>query len=124
MHLLLAQPGEVTDGAEAVDLGQTPADLIVISAADTELAALAEARAALGGEAPELRLASLLHLSHPMSVDLYLEQTAAKARLVVARVLGGEGYWPYGIEQFAARLAEAGVAFAALPGDDKPDGAL
>ena len=41
MHLLLAQPGEVTDGSEAVDLGQTPAELIVISAADTELAALA-----------------------------------------------------------------------------------
>ena len=47
MHLLLAQPGEVTDGSEAVDLGQTPADIIVITAADTELAALAEARASL-----------------------------------------------------------------------------
>jgi len=44
MHLLLAQPGEVSDGSEAVDLGQTPADVIVISAADTELAALSEAR--------------------------------------------------------------------------------
>ncbi len=88
MHLLLAQPGEVTDGSEAVDLSQTPAELIVISAADTELAAMAEARAALGSEAPELRLASLMHLTHPMSVDLYLDQTATKARLVVARVLG------------------------------------
>jgi len=124
MHLLLAQPGEATDSAQAVDLGQTPAELIVISAADTELAALAEARAELGDEAPELRLASLLHLTHPMSVDLYLDQTASKARLVIARILGGEGYWPYGLEQFAARLAAAGVAFAALPGDDKPDAAL
>ena len=124
MHLLLAQPGEVTDGSEAVDLGQTPAELIVITAADTELATLAEAHAELGGEAPDLRLASLMHLTHPMSVDLYLDNTAAKARLVVARVLGGEGYWPYGLEQFAARLGEAGVAFAALPGDDKPDEAL
>ncbi len=124
MHLLLAQPGEISDGSEAVDLGQTPADVIVISAADTELAALSEARAALGDAAPSLRLASLLHLAHPMSVDLYLDQTATKAKIVVARVLGGEGYWPYGIEQFAARLGEAGVAFAALPGDDKPDEAL
>jgi cobaltochelatase CobN len=124
MHLLLAQPGEVTDSAQAVDLGQTPAELIVITAADTELAALAEARAALGPEAPELRLASLLHLTHPMSVDLYLDQTATKARLVIARVLGGEGYWPYGLEQFAARLDAAGVGFAALPGDDKQDAGL
>ncbi len=124
MHLLLAQPGEISDGSEAVDLGQTPADVIVISAADTELAALSEARGSLGDDAPSLRLASLLHLAHPMSVDLYLDQTAMKSKLVIARVLGGEGYWTYGLEQFAARLGEAGVAFAALPGDDKPDEAL
>ncbi|HUF86003.1 MAG TPA: cobaltochelatase subunit CobN [Thermohalobaculum sp.] len=124
MHLLLAQPGEVGDGAEPVDLAQDPAELIVISAADTELAALAEARAQLGPAAPSMRLASLLHLTHPMSVDLYLDRTAAKSRLVVARVLGGEGYWPYGLEQFAARLGAAGIPFAALPGDDKHDSAL
>ena len=123
MHLLLAQPGETTDGAEAVDLGQAPADIIVISAADTELAGLAEARASMKVP-PSLRLASLLHLAHPMSVDLYLDQTALKSKLVIARILGGEGYWRYGLEQFAARLGEAGVPFVALPGDDKPDEAL
>ncbi|MEM1298834.1 MAG: cobaltochelatase subunit CobN, partial [Pseudomonadota bacterium] len=123
MHLLLAQPGETTDGSEAVDLSQSPADVIFISAADTELAALAEARAEMAAP-PGLRLASLMHLSHPMSVDVYLDQTATKARLVIARVLGGEGYWSYGLEQFSARLGEAGVAFAALPGDDKPDSSL
>ncbi|MEM7509035.1 MAG: cobaltochelatase subunit CobN [Pseudomonadota bacterium] len=123
MHLLLAQPGEVTDGSEAVDLAQTPGDLIVITAADTELAALSAARGEMS-DPPDLRLASLMHLAHPLSVDKYLDDTATKARLVIARVLGGEGYWPYGIEQFAARLGEAGIAFAALPGDDKPDAAL
>ena len=123
MHLLLAQPGETTDSSEAVDLGQTPADVLIISAADTELAALAEARAAMA-DPPELRLASLLHLTHPMSVDLYLDQTALQSRLVIVRVLGGEGYWPYGLEQFSARLTDAGITFAALPGDDKPDEAL
>jgi len=124
MHLLLAQPGEVSDGSEAVDLGQTPADVIIISAADTELAALAEARSELGENAPSLRLASLLHLAHPMSVDLYLDQTAVKSKLVIARVLGGESYWSYGIEQFSSRLEKAGIKFAALPGDDKPDETL
>ncbi|MEM6906414.1 MAG: cobaltochelatase subunit CobN, partial [Pseudomonadota bacterium] len=123
MHLLLAQPGQVTDGVEAVDLAQTPGDIVVLSAADTELAALAAARATLA-EPQELRLASLLHLGHPMSVDMYLDQTATRSRLVIARVLGGEGYWAYGLEQFAARLGAAGIPFAALPGDDKPDAAL
>lgn len=123
MHLLAATPGSIDDGSEAVDLGQSPADLVVISAADTELALLSEARAAMT-EAPTLRLASLLHLRHPMSVDLHLDTCAIKSRMVIARVLGGAGYWKYGLEQYAARLHEAGVAFVALPGDDKPDAEL
>ena len=44
MHLLAAQPGAIGDGSEAVDLGQTPGDIVVLSAADSELALLAAAR--------------------------------------------------------------------------------
>ncbi|WP_163847337.1 cobaltochelatase subunit CobN [Pseudooceanicola aestuarii] len=120
MHLLAATPGRIDDGTEAVDLTQTPADLVVISAADTELAALSAARAEMDAP-PGLRLAQLTNLTHPMSVDLHLDQCATRSRLVVARVLGGMGYWRYGMEQYAARLHAAGVPFAALPGDDKPD---
>jgi cobaltochelatase CobN len=123
MHLLAATPGTIDDGKEPVDLGQTPADVIFISAADTELAALSEARAEMANP-PGLRLASLTHLQHPMSVDLHLDNTATKSRLVIARVLGGMGYWRYGIEQYAARCHEAGVPLALLPGDDKPDAEL
>ncbi|MEO1540390.1 MAG: cobaltochelatase subunit CobN [Pseudomonadota bacterium] len=121
MHLLAAQPGAISDGSEPVDPGQDPADVVFISAADTELAALAEARATLGEEAPELRLANLAWLSHPFSVDLYLEKTALGSKLVIVRILGGVAYWSYGLEQFAIRLGEAGIPFVALPGDDKPD---
>ena len=127
MHLLQAQPGEISDGTEPVDLGQSPADVVVVSAADSELAMLAEARAALEAEqepCPSLRLAKLDWLTHPYSVDLYLDQTALRSRLVVARILGGEGYWPYGLEQFSGRIGAAGGLFAAIPGDDKPDDAL
>ena len=122
MHLLLAQAGAISDGSEPVDLAQAPADVVVISAADTELAGLAEARRA--GAGATLRLANLMHFTHPYTVDTYLEQTAIGSRLVIARILGGEAYWPYGLEQFSARLAEAGVPFVALPGDDKPDTVL
>ncbi|MEM6593907.1 MAG: cobaltochelatase subunit CobN [Pseudomonadota bacterium] len=120
MHLLAATPGSIDDGTEPVDLGQTPADLIFISAADTELAALSQARAEMEAP-PSLRLANLTHLQHPMSVDLHIEHCATKSRLVAARVLGGAGYWKYGLVQYAAYLRNAGVPFAALPGDDKPD---
>ena len=120
MHLLAATPGAIDDGSEPVDLAQTPADVVVISAADTELAALSEARSEMDA-APSLRLASMMHLQHPMSVDLHIEACASKSRLVVVRALGGAGYWRYGVEQYAAHLHEAGVSLALLPGDDKPD---
>ncbi len=121
MHLLAARPGDITDGTEPVDPDQSPADVIFISAADTELAALSQARAGLADAAPDLRLAQLGWLKHPYSVDLYLDKTATRSRLVIARLLGGRAYWTYGLDEFSARLKQAGVLFAALPGDDKPD---
>jgi len=38
MHLLLAQKGSLADADEAIDLGQDPADIVFVSAADTEIA--------------------------------------------------------------------------------------
>ena len=119
MHLLNAQPGTIDDN-EPVDLSQTPAEIVFISAADTELAGLSEARGEHASP-PTLRLANLTHLQHPMSVDLHIEQCATKSKLVIARCLGGTGYWKYGLEQYAIHLGLAGVPFAALPGDDKLD---
>ena len=121
MHLLKAQPGVVADGSEAVDLGQTPGDIVVLSAADTELASLAAARATLGETFPAVRLANLMQLSHNASVDLYCEAVIAETRLVIVRLLGGKPYWPYGVEQIAETCAATGATLVLLPGDDQPD---
>src|SRR5690242_1474747 len=127
MHLLAAKPGAISDGSVAVDLGQTPGEIVILSSADTELACLAAAYSRLGPQSrlgagtPQLRLANLLQLSHNLSVDLYVEQVIQHARLVILRLLGGSRYWPYGVEQIAAVCRERGIAFAALPGDDRPD---
>ncbi|VAW10051.1 Aerobic cobaltochelatase CobN subunit, partial [hydrothermal vent metagenome] len=121
MHLLNVQPGAIDDGGEAVDIGQSPADIVILSAADTELATLATAHGAIGPPAPCLRLANLLHLRHPMSVDLYAEQTLVRARIVIVRLLGGRSYWPYGVEQLIAGARNGGFKLMLLPGDDKPD---
>ena len=125
MHLLAAQPGGVSDGSEAVDLGQTPGDIVVISAADTELTLLAQARSERPADGfPSVRLANMMHLAHNMSVDLYVEDIIAHAKLVVLRVLGGRGYWPYGCDEIAALCAKGGIPVAFLPGDDQPDAEL
>ncbi len=124
MHLLAAQPGAITDGEEAVDLGQSPGDIVYISAADSDLALLADATRRLtedGTDMPSLRLANLMQLGHNMSVDVYVEDIISHARLVVVRCLGGFGYWPYGIEQIASVCRAKNIMLAMLPGDDQPD---
>ena len=122
MHLLAATPGGVSDGSEAIDLGQSAGDIVVLSAADSELSGLADAYAEM--VTPSLRLANLLNLGHNMSVDLYVESVISGARLVIVRLLGGRGYWPYGVEQIAAACFKAGTPLALLPGDDQPDAEL
>ncbi|MCY6380064.1 cobaltochelatase subunit CobN [Hoeflea prorocentri] len=124
MHLLLAQKGTISDSDEAVDLGQSPGDIVFLSAADTELASLAAAQAGLTSSAPTLRLASLMTLRHPMSVDSYVERTAKHARLIVVRALGGASYFSYALECLHSCAVANGIAMAVLPGDDKPDDGL
>jgi cobaltochelatase CobN len=121
MHLLAAKPGAIADGSEAVDLGQTPGDIVFLSAADTELACLAQAQAQLGVDAPSLRLANLLFLGHNLSIDNYAEGVIGQARLVIVRLLGGQRYWPYGAEQVSDICRRGRIALAFLPGDDQPD---
>ena len=127
MHLLAATPGAVDDGSEAVDLGQTPGDIVVLSAADTEIASLAAAQAArrsADDATPSVRLANYLRLGHNLSVDLYTDQIISNAKLVIVRLLGGRGYWIYGVDEIAAACAAAGIPVAFLPGDDQPDAEL
>ncbi|MBB3317811.1 cobaltochelatase CobN [Rhizobium sp. BK181] len=123
MHLLLAQQGTISDGEEAIDLGQSRGDVLFLSAADTELAAIAAAydEATAGFS---LRLASLMSLKHPMSVDAYIERTARHAKLIVVRALGGASYFHYALEALHAAAARSGALIAVLPGDSKPDAGL
>src|SRR5260370_12538948 len=123
MHLLATTPGTIADGSTAVDLAQAPGDIVLLSSADTEIALLAAAqkrRRAQNLLAPRLRLAPIQRLAHNFSVDLYME-TVAHARLVIARLLGGSAYWPYGFERLIETCRAHGIRLALVPGDDKPD---
>ena len=124
MHLLKAQAGAIQDGADPVDLGQSPGDIVFLSSADTEIAGLARAQAEMGPGAPSLRLANLLQLDHNFSVDVYVEKTLAQARLIVVRLLGGTGYWPHGVEEVGGLARREGIALAWLPGSAEGDPAL
>ena len=123
MHVLAAQSGVIGDTIEPIDLEQTPADIVVISAADSELSALARAHDGLA-DAPSLRLANFMVLSHNLSVDLYIEKTLRHAKLIILRLLGGASYWPYGLEQIAATAQTENIKIVVLPGDARDDDAL
>jgi cobaltochelatase CobN len=121
MHLLATTSGVVDGGAVAIDLKQSPGDIVILSAADSELASLAAAVDQMQGNATQIRLANLLQLQHHYSVDLYTEHTLSKAKLVIVRLLGGKGYWPYGVARLL-ELSDVKVAF--LPGGMDVDAEL
>ncbi|MEM6710689.1 MAG: cobaltochelatase subunit CobN [Pseudomonadota bacterium] len=115
MHVLSAQTGRIDDGDEPIDLGQTPGDVVFLSAADSELSAFAlAARQVETGTA--FRLASLLQLKHPYSIDLYRQKVLNCAKLIAVRLIGGESYWPYGLEQLQELSKREGIHLLVVPG--------
>lgn len=124
MHLLATSGADLDDLEQAVDLAQSPAEIVVLSFSDSDLSALAGAWTASAAELPSLRLASLKRLKHPMSVDLYIDSVILGARAVVVRCLGGLDYWRYGMERIAAVCRSRKILLAALPGDDRADDRL
>ncbi len=121
MHLLRVESRSIDGTAEAVDLGQTPADIVALSFTDTDLAVLAAAWEAGKGGLPSLRLASLASLRHPYSVDLYAGSVLSKARFVLVRLLGGMDYWRYGVDELANLARASGFHLAIVPGDHRVD---
>ena len=79
MHLLRTETRSLDETVEAIDLAQNPADILVLSFSDSDLAGVAAAWDGAQAELPSLRLASLSALRHPFSVDRYIEDTAFKA---------------------------------------------
>ncbi|HQS19257.1 cobaltochelatase subunit CobN [Reyranella sp.] len=121
MHVLATQLATLSEADVAIDLGQSPAEMVVLSFADSDLSALAAAWQQDAATLPTLRLANLKKLKHPMSIDLYVDSVVAHARIVVVRCLGGLGYWRYGFERLGDMARDKRILLAALPGDDRAD---
>ncbi|MAY86484.1 MAG: cobaltochelatase subunit CobN [Pseudooceanicola sp.] len=123
MHVVFRESHGLDDADTPVDLGQSPADLVVLSFSDSDLGAFAAGwhRARGAGFEPTLRLANLSALRHPLSVDTYIENTLEHARGILIRLIGGQAYWPYGLQQVERIAREKGIALAVLPADGRPD---
>ncbi len=124
MHLLTTTSTNLDEIVEAVDLGQPPGDIVVLSFADSDLAGLAAAWEAERAVLPSVRLAHLRELRHPMSVDLWIDRVGVHAKVIAVRLLGGLDWWKYGIERLSALARERNIALAVLPGEDRDDARL
>ncbi len=120
MHILAEQIRSLDETAAAVDLGQTPAEIVFLSFTDSDLALAASVQSKVS-DSLSLRLANLATLQHPFSVDLYLEKVLSKARFVLVRCLGGLDYWRYGIEELSVAARAHGFMLAIVPGDVMED---
>lgn len=127
MHVIFRESEGLEDTEAPVDLGQRPADLVVLSFSDSDLGAFAagwqEGRRQ-DADFPSLRLANLARLKHPLSVDTYVENTLAGAKAILIRLIGGQPYWAYGLQQVAALARAEGIALAVLPADGRDDASL
>ncbi|WP_405123495.1 cobaltochelatase subunit CobN [Pseudomonas sp. M20] len=120
MHLLRTQPGGFVSDDNIADLGQTPAELVILCSGDSSLALLAEAAQQLPEDYPSLRLANPMQVQNHASVDLYVDEVLRHAKVILISLHGGIAYWRYGVERLV-ELSERGVQLILVPGDDRPD---
>ncbi|UWS08842.1 cobaltochelatase subunit CobN [Phaeobacter inhibens] len=121
MHVVFRESHGLDESDTPQDLGQTPADLVVLSFSDSDLGAFAAGWHRGKGRLPSLRLANLVALKHPLSVDVYAEQTLEGAKGVLVRLIGGESYWSYGLATLQDMARRKGIALAILPADGRED---
>ena len=123
MHVVFRESHGLEETETPTDLGQAPADLVVLSFSDSDLGAFAAAYHRGGGaeKMPTTRLANLVGLKHPLSVDTYLEQTLEGAKGILIRLIGGVPYWSYGLQQVETLCRAKGIALAVLPADGRVD---
>lgn len=127
MHLLSTQPGQfVEDETIITRLNQTPADVVVLSSADTTLALLSAAYQHLHAEGkesdyPAMRLVNLLHLRQNASLDLYIDEVLQHAKVVVIDHLGAASNWSYGIETLTQLARTQQQRLVIFSGDQQED---
>ncbi|WP_025565691.1 cobaltochelatase subunit CobN [Psychromonas sp. SP041] len=131
MHLLAAQPGGFIEEEGIVDLAQSPAPLVVFSAADSQLTALSagfkkvnavSSKNLSSNSLAETRLVNWTNLLKPAAFDLYEDKVLEQAEVVVVSLLGGKAYWQYGVEGLIRwSKAKSNRTLILVPGDDNVD---
>lgn len=122
MHRIAATPGGWTPDTDGVIfVQQTPATIVILTSADTDIQILAATLSHLPPQFPSLRVVNLLQLQQQLSIDTYANSVLNQAKIIILRLLGGRAYWSYGLEVVKEIVAQTGAFLFILPGDDRPD---
>jgi cobaltochelatase CobN len=121
MHRTANIPGGFNPQLEDFFLEQTPADFVLITAADTDIQTLAAGVNQLPASFPTFRVANLLNLQQQISIDTYAEEVLEYAQIIILRLLGGRSYWTYGLEIVQEIAKRNGTSLIVMPGDDNID---
>ncbi|MBH8553801.1 cobaltochelatase subunit CobN, partial [Nostocaceae cyanobacterium CENA357] len=121
MHRISATSVGLNQSESLVFVEQTPAPIVFITAADTDIQTLAAAFSKLPSTFPALRVANLLQLQQQISIDTYAEQILEFAQVIILRLLGGRSYWAYGLEVVQEIVQRNGTTLIVMPGDDGLD---
>jgi cobaltochelatase CobN len=121
MHRTATISSESASIENTIFVEQTPAPIVIITSADTDLQALAQVWAQMPVGFPEVRALNILAVQQQVVIDTYAEEVLAQAKVIVIRLLGGVGYWSYGLEVVRELAESNGIALILIPGDDQPD---
>ncbi|WP_295959057.1 cobaltochelatase subunit CobN [Rhodoferax sp.] len=126
MHLLSTRPGGHVedDGLGVVRVEQTPGDIVVLTVADTTLSLLAEVASGLPDDFPRVRLANLMWLRQPASIDMYMDDVLRHAKAIVIEHLGSPSDWAYIVDQVCASAQARGQWLVMVSGECVEDAQL
>ncbi len=122
MHKIAALPGGWNPNTEGVIfVEQSPAPILFLTYADTDIQTIATAKSCLGEFFPEIRVVNLLNLQQQLSIDVYVDTVVSKAKIIILRLLGGSTYWSYGFERIKEAVELENISLFVIPGDNAPD---
>jgi cobaltochelatase CobN len=125
VHLISTIPGGWNPNDEGVFyIDQSPGDIVFLSSADSDLFMMNNAYKLMHnsvGPVPSFRFANLSYFKQELTIDTYVEDVIASAKIIVLKLLGGKAYYNYLCEAISECCEENNIQLVFLPGDNKPD---
>ena len=124
MHRIATRSGDLDLEKKLESVKQSPADILFISTADTELSGLAHIWGNLLRKKGihTMRLMQANPLQNPKAAEYYVRNVLSKSKLAILRLHGGYSYFSHLFDQIVhIKIHNAKTRILVLPGTDEWD---